>query len=136
MTASVSSLAQCSLLILTAAEFFYLLFDKAITDPAKLGHGREGYYFVENSEHSLYDLCKTIGTALVEAGRADDAEPTLFTAEERAAIFGGDTMAFLQFTNARCRADRGRRDLGWKPVYTTEELFKVAKKEVELALQK
>ena len=72
MTASVSSLAQCSLLILTAAEFFYLLFDKAITDPAKLGHGREGYYFVENSEHSLYDLCKAIGTALVEAGRAGD----------------------------------------------------------------
>ncbi|RPD68447.1 NAD(P)-binding protein [Lentinus tigrinus ALCF2SS1-7] len=117
-------------------ELFYLLFDKALTDPAKLGHGREGYYFAENGEHSLYALCKAVGTALVEAGRAENAEPTELTAEERATIFGGDVMAFLNFTNARCRADRARRDIGWKPVHTTEELYRVAKLEVQTALRK
>ncbi|KAI0701574.1 NAD(P)-binding protein [Cerioporus squamosus] len=101
------------------AELLYLLFNKALTEPAKLGHGREGYYFAENGEHSLYALCKAIGTALVE---------------ERAKIFGSDFVAFLHFTNARCRADRARRDLGWKPVHTTEELYRVARKEVEAAL--
>ncbi|RDX57050.1 NAD-P-binding protein, partial [Lentinus brumalis] len=117
------------------AELLYLLFDKALNNPAKLGHGREGYYFAENGEHSLYALCKAIGTGLVEAGRADDAEPTEFTAEERAKIFGGDFIAFMHFTNARCRADRARRDLGWKPVYKTEELYRIAKKEVEAAIE-
>ncbi|KAI0701878.1 NAD-P-binding protein [Cerioporus squamosus] len=116
------------------AELLYLLFNKALTEPAKLGHGREGYYFAENGEHSLYALCKAIGTALVEVGRADGPEPTEVTAEERAKIFGSDFVAFLHFTNARCRADRARRDLGWKPVHTTEELYRVARKEVEAAL--
>lgn len=81
------------------------------TDAAKLGHGREGYYLVENGEHSLHALSKAIGTALVEAGRADDAEPTTFTAEDRAKVLGEDAMVFLLSTNARCRADRARRDL-------------------------
>ncbi|KAI0739622.1 NAD(P)-binding protein [Daedaleopsis nitida] len=121
--------------IADTAEFYYLLFDAALSDPSKLSHGREGYYFVEADEHKAYDAVKAVGSALVDLGKAKDAEPTVLTPEECVEYFGSDFMAGLLFTNARCRADRGRRDLGWKPKYTTQDLVNGIKEEVEVLLR-
>ncbi|KAI0787446.1 NAD-P-binding protein [Fomes fomentarius] len=118
------------------AEFYYLLFDVALHNPSKLGHGREGYYFIEAGEASTFELSKAIGDALVSLGRIQDAEPTVFTPEERQKYFGGDYVAFLLFANTRLRADRGRSDLGWQPKYTPEDLTKSIREDVELTLKK
>ncbi|TFK78737.1 NAD(P)-binding protein [Polyporus arcularius HHB13444] len=106
------------------ADLTYRLFSAALTDASKLAHGREGYYLTENGEVTLYELCKAIGTALVAEGVATGAEPTVLTPEERVKYFGAEVYASMFFSNVRCRADRGRRDLGWTPKHPKEEIWK------------
>ena len=118
------------------AELYYLLFDAALFNPSKIGHGPEGYFFAENGEHSLHALARAVGDALVAVGRATEAEPDEFTPEERLKYFGSEFAANLNFTNARVRADRARRDLGWAPKYTTEDMLKSAREEVEDLVKK
>lgn len=62
-------------------DLYIALFDAAIADP-RTRHGREGYYFGENGEHTLYEVGKHIGRVLVELGKSDIAEPTTFTPKE------------------------------------------------------
>ena len=93
-------------------------------------------FFAENGEHSLHPLARAVGDAFVAVGRATDAEPDEFTPEERLKYFGSEFAANLNFTNARVRADRARRDLGWVPKYTTEDMLKNAREEVEDLVKK
>lgn len=72
------------------ADFFIQLFDAVIADPERAGHGWESYYFVENGHSALYDMCKSIGEALVELGVASDPEPTPFTTEELVKYWGAE----------------------------------------------
>ncbi|RPD59649.1 NAD-P-binding protein [Lentinus tigrinus ALCF2SS1-6] len=113
------------------ADLTYLLFCAALTGNSELGHGREGYYLTENGEVTMYELCKAIGTALVEQGLAVEAEPTMFTPDERVKYFGGDAFADLFFSNVRGRGDRGRHDLGWTPKHTREDMWKEMPEVVE-----
>ncbi len=62
-------------------DLYITIFDAALAN-RHIGHGREGYYFGENGEHTLYDVGKGIGLALVELGRTITAEPTTFTPED------------------------------------------------------
>lgn len=117
------------------AELTYLLFCAALTRNAKLGHGREGYYLTENGEVVLYDLCKAIGTAMVEQGLGTDADTTAFTSEERVKYFGKDLFANVFFSHVRGRGDRGRRDLGWTPKHSTEEILEEVPEVVKLVAQ-
>ena len=110
---------------------FFRLFDAALFDPARVSHGRQGYFFVEGGEHGMDDIVRACGEALVGLGLASEAEADVFTVEERARYFGGDTLAFLLFSNARCTADRIRKELGWAPKHTTEEFIKSIGREVE-----
>jgi hypothetical protein len=50
------------------------------TNPAT-EHG-EGIYFGENGEHTMYEVGKFIGDALVALGKSDNAAPTTFSKEE------------------------------------------------------
>lgn len=68
---------------------YIILFDKVRADPDSVPHGREGFYFGASGEHTLYDIGKTIGQALVDIGRAKSAEPTTFSKEELDKYFGG-----------------------------------------------
>lgn len=65
-----------------AANLYLILFDAVLANPEKVGHGREGYFFVENGEHTWYDLSKAIGGPFVKAGLSKDSEPTTLTDEE------------------------------------------------------
>jgi hypothetical protein len=66
----------------SVADLYIVLYDSIISNPAT-GHGREGFYFGENGEHTLYDVIgKAIGEALVAIGKTDNLEPTTFTKEE------------------------------------------------------
>ena len=67
-----------------------MLFDAALADRDRLGHGWEGYYYVENGHSRLYDISKGIGQVLVERGVIADPEPTPFTAEELVKYWGAE----------------------------------------------
>jgi hypothetical protein len=72
---------------LSAADLYANLYDRIMAD-ADTGHGRNGFYFVESGEHSLYDVGKEIGAALVGLEKADSAEPTTFTQADLDKYFG------------------------------------------------
>ena len=63
------------------ADLYLVLFNSIRTNSAT-GHGREGIYFGESGEHTLYEVGKAIGDALVALGKSDNSEPTTFTKEE------------------------------------------------------
>ncbi|KAF8199609.1 hypothetical protein BJ912DRAFT_1139672 [Pholiota molesta] len=108
------------------ADLYLVLFDAIRKDPTT-GHGREGYYFGENGEHSLYEVGKAIGEALVALGKSDNPEPTTFTKEEIDKYFEGS--AYLG-SNSRARANHSRA-IGWKPVKTKADFLASIKPEVE-----
>jgi hypothetical protein len=64
------------------AELYILLLDRVLKDPDQVPHGREGFYFAENGEHTLYEVSKAIGEGLVALGKSPDAEPSTFSKEE------------------------------------------------------
>ncbi|KAF7325704.1 hypothetical protein MKEN_00420600 [Mycena kentingensis (nom. inval.)] len=113
------------------ADLYSLLWDGIAANP-NLGHGREGYFFGESGEHSLYQVGKAIGEAMVALGKAQSAEPTTFTQPELDKYFGGS--AYLG-SNSRCRATHSR-SLGWKPAKTTSDLLASIKAEVEAIASK
>ncbi|KAK1224079.1 hypothetical protein PQX77_008409 [Marasmius sp. AFHP31] len=96
-------------------------------NPDRTGHGREGYYFGANGEHSLLDVCRSIGAALVDLGIGTSPEPTSFTKEEIDKYFGGSNFSE---NNSHCRANRSK-SIGWQPKKTTEDLLKSIRPEVE-----
>ncbi|KAI0649350.1 NAD-P-binding protein [Trametes meyenii] len=105
---------------------------EAALSGADVGHGREGFYFAENGEHTLLDIAQTIGAALKDMGRATSAEPSTFTREELDKYFGGSESLG---TNVRCRAERGRA-LGWTPLKTSEDMLLSIKPEIEDVLSR
>lgn len=92
-----------------------------------IGHGRQGYYFGESGEHSLFGLGQAIGNALVAAKIADAAQPTTFTQEDLDKYMGGSSYLGC---NSRARADHSRQ-IGWRPKYGEAGLFESIPKEVE-----
>jgi hypothetical protein len=64
------------------ADFYIDLYNAIKAKPDAVGHGREGFYILLNGEHTLYDVCKEIGRALVASGKATSELPTTFTQEE------------------------------------------------------
>lgn len=63
------------------ADFYIILYDSIKHNPAT-GHGREGFYFGENGEHTLYQIGKAVSEALFEIGKGKSSEPTTFSKEE------------------------------------------------------
>ena len=69
------------------ADLYVVLYNSIVSNPAT-AHGREGIYFGENGEHTMYDIAKAIGEALTSIGKLDNPEPTMFTKEEILKYFG------------------------------------------------
>ncbi|KAJ7854001.1 NAD(P)-binding protein [Mycena leptocephala] len=112
-------------------DLYTTLYDNIVAD-ADTGHGRNGFYFGANGEHSLYDVGKEVGTALVALGKSESAEPTEFTQAELDKYFGGST---LLGSNSRCRATRSLA-IGWKPVKTTSDMLASIQPEMECIIKK
>ena len=118
------------------ADAYFRLFDAAIFNPERVSHGREGYFFVESSEYSGLEIIRTVGEALVEFGLITEAEPDVFTAEERTKYFGNENFVTILFSNARCTADRIRKELGWVPKHTKDDFKEDIKGHVEVTVEK
>ena len=85
-----------------------------------------GIFYNENDEHSWYQISKAIGQAMVALGLTTDAEPTPFAVEEYVKYFGREIMD----TKSRCRSNP-MRALVWKPKYTTQDMLKTIRSEVQ-----
>jgi hypothetical protein len=64
------------------ADLYLDLYNAIEANPGAVGHGRDGFYFGLNGEHTLYDVGKELGRALVALGKSSSEEPTAFTKEE------------------------------------------------------
>lgn len=100
---------------MTEADFIVLLYDAIVANPEKVGHGRDGFYFGENGEHSWYDISKAIGQALVKLGVSESDEPTPFTTEELVKYFGSEVSYHHRLTVSRdnLHLATGNRQLLW-----------------------
>ncbi|KAI0822502.1 NAD-P-binding protein [Trametes gibbosa] len=117
------------------ADLYLVVFNAALAGRENVPHGRDGMYYAENGEHTWYDLCKTIAKELSSYGVGTD-KPTTFSDEELLNAVGNLAAANLALgSNSRARGEQARK-LGWKPKYTTEDLFKSIKAEVETSLRK
>lgn len=82
------------------AELYALALEKA---PAG------SFYYVENGSAAFGDLVRAIGKAL-GLGEAES-----WPAEAAVARWGRELAVFALGSNSRVRADKARRELGWKP---------------------
>ncbi|KAI0789841.1 NAD(P)-binding protein [Abortiporus biennis] len=111
------------------ADAYMLIFDAIRSNPDAVGHGRNGYYFLENGEYSAHDLTKAIAKTLYEIGKVKSSEPTAFTPEELVNYFGSQEVGYMFGTTSRAVSNRIRA-LGWKPQKTVQDLFASIKEEI------
>jgi len=114
------------------ADLYIVLLDRVLQDPDKVPHGREGFYFVENGEHTFYEVAKAIGEGLVAIGKSTDPEPSTLSKEEIDKYLYGYTVAFG--TNSRCRSTRSRA-IGWRPTKGKADFLASIKPEIEACLK-
>jgi nucleoside-diphosphate-sugar epimerase len=86
------------------AELYALALEKA---PAG------SFYYVENGSAAFGDLVRAIGKAL-GLGEAES-----WPAEAAVARWGRELAVFALGSNSRVRADKARRELGWKPRHSS-----------------
>ncbi|PSS36756.1 hypothetical protein PHLCEN_2v1387 [Hermanssonia centrifuga] len=72
------------------ANLYMKLFDTIMTKQDTVGHGREGFYFGENGEHTWYSISKEIASVLFQEGISQSDEPTSFSKEELIQYWGSE----------------------------------------------
>lgn len=119
---------------IAVADLYMTLFDAILS--GKSGHGWEGLYFAENGEHNWHDVNRAIGEALVACGISTDPAPTPVTIEDHIRYYSDISMSrFYSGISSSCRADRGR-SIGWRPKYTTDDMLKSIRPEVEAIIKR
>ncbi len=68
------------------------------------------FYFAENGENSMREVCEAIGRMLKQSA------PQSMSIEEAAAEWGNGSANDTMGSNSRVRAKRARAELGWKPM--------------------
>ena len=68
------------------------------------------FFFAENGENSMREVCEAINRMLGFAG-----PPIAMSMQEAAAEWGEGTTEDTMASNSRVRAKRARRELGWQP---------------------
>ncbi|RDB19487.1 Uncharacterized protein C2A9.02 [Hypsizygus marmoreus] len=114
------------------ADLYVTLLNAIHTKNPAATHGREGYYFGENGEHSMYQIGAAVAQALVDIGKGKSAEPTSFTQDEINLYFGGSPFLGV---NSRCKGNRSRA-IGWNPVKTTADLLASIKPDLEASFHR
>ncbi|KAJ7637693.1 hypothetical protein DFH06DRAFT_649933 [Mycena polygramma] len=99
--------------------------------PVDFAHGRAGFYFAENGEHTLYQVGEQIAKVLSDMGRGGPS-PTTFTEQEVRRYFPNGTSLG---SNSRCRAQRAQR-IGWRASRKTQDMLHSIKAEVEASLSR
>ncbi|KAF9443686.1 NAD(P)-binding protein [Macrolepiota fuliginosa MF-IS2] len=113
------------------ADLYIDIYNAIKSKPDAIGHGRDGFYFGLNGEHTLYDVSKELGRALVALGKSSKEEPTTFTKEEIDKYFNGSNYLG---SNSRGLANNSKA-IGWKPKKTTKDFLASIQPEVEEILR-
>ncbi|KAJ3926616.1 MAG: NAD(P)-binding protein [Lentinula lateritia] len=119
---------------ITVGDLYNHLFDAVVVSsslPSTPGHGREGYYFGANEEHTLYQVGKSISDVMLKMHKSNGGEPTTFTQEEINKYFNGSSYLG---SNSRCRPNRSKA-LGWAPKKTTQDMLDSVYPETELVIE-
>ncbi|TFY59960.1 hypothetical protein EVJ58_g5447 [Rhodofomes roseus] len=117
------------------ADMYMLLFDKIVSGAPGVGHGWEGYYYLENGELSWNAIASAIGKALVELGAAKSPEVTPFTKDEITKYYKSEFASSVVSSTCRCKGERARA-LGWTPKYSVADIVAGFKTEVEFLWKK
>ncbi|KAH9836833.1 uncharacterized protein C8Q71DRAFT_858030 [Rhodofomes roseus] len=117
------------------ADAFILLFNKIIAGAQGVGHGWEGYYYLENGELSWNAIAGAIGKALVELGVGKSPEVTSFTADEITKYYKSEFASSVVSSTCRAKGERARA-LGWSPKYGVADMLAGLKPELEFFLKK
>jgi nucleoside-diphosphate-sugar epimerase len=104
------------------ADLYIVLLDAVLSNPDKVGHGRDGYYFGINGEHTWYQISKEIGKAMVKLGLSKSDEPTMFTQEEIPKYFYNEEVGGFFGSNCRGVAPHSK-SLGWQPKLTSQDML-------------
>ncbi|KIK96926.1 hypothetical protein PAXRUDRAFT_825456 [Paxillus rubicundulus Ve08.2h10] len=102
------------------------IFDAAIGG-CRLYTGRLGFYFGENGECTVEEICRVVAKELHARG-CGDSKPTAFTQGEMEKYFTP-----MMGANARARGERAR-SIGWKPIYSTQDMLNSVGDEVDASL--
>ncbi|KAF8837258.1 NAD(P)-binding protein [Paxillus ammoniavirescens] len=102
------------------------IFDAAIGG-CRLYTGRLGFYFGENGECTVGEICRVVAKELHARG-CGDSKPTVFTQSEVEKYFTP-----MMGANARARGERAR-SIGWRPTHSTRDMLDSVGDEVEASL--
>ncbi|KAI0789838.1 NAD(P)-binding protein [Abortiporus biennis] len=101
---------------------YMVLFNAILANRDDMGHGRNGYYIVENGEFTSYELAKALGEVLHQQGKIKSSEPTTYSEDELIKYYGSLELAYILGGTARGHANRFRA-LGWEPRKSVQDLF-------------
>ncbi|OSC98270.1 NAD(P)-binding protein [Trametes coccinea BRFM310] len=107
------------------------MLDAILSDPEKVSHGREGYFIAENGSSTIGEVAQSIAEGLFALGRVSTSGLVPYAPGEAAQYFGGESFSNLLLSDARCEGVRARREFGWAPKHTTQELLEGLKSEVK-----
>ncbi|KAJ7727296.1 hypothetical protein DFH07DRAFT_231635 [Mycena maculata] len=113
------------------ADLYLRVFDllTEASPPPDFAHGRAGFYFGENGEHTLYAVGEAIAKVLSDMGKGSPTPMTFSDREIRLYFPNGTSLG----SNSRCRAERGY-NIGWRPSRKTQDMLASVKAEVEASL--
>ncbi|KAI0360217.1 NAD-P-binding protein [Trametes cingulata] len=117
------------------ADLYIRLFDALLSNPEKVSHGREGYFFGVSDYYSIRDVLRNIADVLFAMGRISTPELIPYAEGELDKYFWNDFIGRLLFASTPCKADRAQREFGWTPRYTNKDLFASLKSEIELLVK-
>ncbi|KAK0660695.1 hypothetical protein DIS24_g3289 [Lasiodiplodia hormozganensis] len=86
------------------------------TTTTKATWGPQGYYFAENGEFEWGAVAALIAAECAKKGLVKSAEIDHLTLDDVEKMVGNHLMGPHWGQNSRCRANRARRELGWRPV--------------------
>ncbi|KAK9476909.1 hypothetical protein V1514DRAFT_335328 [Lipomyces japonicus] len=122
------------------ADFYVLLVQIYLSSPEKLWYNDQGYYFVENGQHSWKSITKALDQPLVKYGvipadktaNVDTADEVHFTTEELKTSLSPENYAratSVFSSNSGSVATRARK-LGWVP--TKPDVYSTLDEEVKV----
>ncbi|CDO74492.1 hypothetical protein BN946_scf184979.g47 [Trametes cinnabarina] len=85
-----------------------------VDDPAKISHGRTGYFISESGSQSIQEILQSIAEGLHAIG----------------------ILTTMLFSNSLCKGERGRRELSWAPKHTPQDFLGLLKTEVKEYVKK
>ncbi|CDO74494.1 hypothetical protein BN946_scf184979.g49 [Trametes cinnabarina] len=121
------------------ADLYVGMIDAILSDPDKVSHGRAGYFIAENGSQGIREVLQSLAEGLFALGRVSTADLVPYAPGEAAQYFGGEGPQFFStilFSSAVCKGERARREFGWTPKHTSQDILESVKQDVKEYVKK